>query len=153
MHQGREVPGKIAEEFLQDVDKDPKFIRFHQRLAATETLGELRAERLSLKTPDPRTLAVTLLVSAPLVIAAILLPWPWVVLGCIGAALCLDELRARRAAYLRDKRVAEIEGQVEQVTALVADIDRQGDASIQIIDPATFAEPRKKQEEKRSNGS
>lgn len=151
MIQGREVPGKLAAEFLEGIDQDPKFIRVNQRIAAVETLSELRAEKLGLKTPDLRILALTLLVSAPLVIAAILLPWPWAVLGFIGAALCLDELRARRVAYLKAKRLAEIEGQVEQLEALVAGIDREAESSIRIIDPATFAEPRKKQEEKRSS--
>lgn len=150
MIQGREVPSKLVSEFLEGIDQDPKFIRVNQRIAAVDTLGELRAERLSLKTPDLRILALTLLVSAPLVIAAIVLPWPWVVLGFIGAALCLDEVRARRTGYLKAKRISEIEGQVEQLEALVAGIDRDGESSLRIIDPATFA-PRKKQEEKRSS--
>jgi hypothetical protein len=152
MIQGREVPGKFASEFMDGIDKDPKFMRFSQRQAAAETLVELRMEKLSLRAPDPRSLASALLIAAPLVIAAILLPWPWVVLGCIGAALSLDEVRARRSQYLRDRRLAEVDDQMSQLEGLVVSIDREAESSIRIIDPATFGAP-KKQEEKRSNGS
>jgi hypothetical protein len=150
---GREVPSKFADEFLQDIDKDPKFARFHQRTAAAEALSELRAERLDLKAPDSRTLALVLLAGAVAVVATLYSPRPWFNLVALGVALVFDEVRVRRSRYLRDKRIVEIESQVEQLEAVVAEIDREAASSIKIIDPATFAQPKKKLEEKRSNGS
>lgn len=182
MLQGKEVPGKIAEEFLQDVDKDPKFVRFHQRMAAVATLNEVRDERSSyeravkeertaLRHPDPRVAAWVLLFATPLVSVAVILSWvgagKWalVEIAAIAVLLFADEVRSRRAQYRRELRLValeeeervkltELDEQEAQLKDLIAESDRQMEASVKIIDPSTFGVPKlveTKKDEKRSS--
>lgn len=175
MIQGKEVPTSAAEGFLRGVDQDPKFQRFHERLdclaRAREVavgrdveLGKLRAERRELSTPPTRTLAVGLLLGAPLVALAAALPW-WQArvaeLALVLVALVADEVRHRAVASKRAARLAEVSDELErveseakvaiaQLEARVAEIDREMSSSIKVIDPDTFGAPVKK-EEKRSS--
>lgn len=170
MLQGKEVPGSVAAEFLQDVDKDPKFVRFHQRLAAVGALNEVRTERAdyelatrnertALRHPDPRLAAWVLLLATPLVGVAVLLAWvgagKWALLeiAAIALALLADELRARRAQFRREVRLTqldeeerakltELDEQEAQLRDLIAESDRQMESSVKIIDPETFGKPR-----------
>lgn len=177
MLQGKEVPGSVAAEFLQDVGKDPKFVRFHQRLAAVGAINEVRAERsdyelatrnerAELRQPDPRLIAWVLLLTTPLVSVAVLLAWvgagKWalVEIAAIAFALLADELRARRTQYRRELRLTqldeeerakltELDEQEAQLRDLIAESDREMESSVKIIDPATFGKPRL--EAKKSN--
>ena len=177
MQQGREVPSKVAEGFLKGVNEDPKFQRFHERLAclsqsqqiresAERELAELRSERARLSEPDPRTLGTAMLIAAPFVALAVALPW-WparaVELTFLLVALVYDEVVARRASRARLKRVFEITNELEETThssaaaidalnTRVADIDREAEASIKIIDPDSWGQTlQTKKEEKRSS--
>jgi len=176
MIQGKEVPPSAAEGFLKDVDQDPKFQRFHERMACIaeinhvtaekeRMLGALRDERKSLSLPDPRVLGLALLLALPLLVLSAALPW-WqgraaVILLAI-AALVVDEVKARRAKHEREVRLAEITEGLEaierdatkvlrQLEARIVEIDHEAASSIKIIDPATFGAPAKKLEEKRSS--
>jgi hypothetical protein len=152
MIQGREVPGKLTSGLTEGIEKDPKFVRFHQRLAASETLSELRAERTDLRVPNPRFLALALLLAIPLVCVALFTPgkWAFIELGLLALVLCLDEIRERRTAYAKAKRLTEIDDQVQQLESLVYDIDRQAESSIRIVDPSMFGGPKQAQDQKGS---
>jgi hypothetical protein len=109
--------------------------------------------------PAPRTVAVGLLLSVPLLGLAAALPW-WQArlaeLGLVLVALVADEVRSRRAELARQASVREIEERVESVTLLaneaidqrqarIVELDQQAAAGIRIIDPDTFGkQPEKK---------
>lgn len=176
MQQGREVPSKVAEGFLKGVNEDPKFQRFHERLSCLSQiqqiresvereLAELRSERARLSEPDPRTLGTSMLIAVPLVALAVALPW-WqarvVELAFLLVALVRDEVVARRVSRAQLKRVFEITNELEEMTrsaaaaidalnARVADIDREAESSIKIIDPDSWGQTQTKKEEKRSS--
>jgi hypothetical protein len=109
--------------------------------------------------PAPRTVAVGLLLSVPLLGLAAALPWAqarWAVLGLVFFALVVDEVRARRAEVARQASVKDVEEKIESVTLLademvaqrqarIVELDQQAEAGIRIIDPDTFGkQPEKK---------
>lgn len=176
MIQGKEVPASAAEEFLKDVDQDPKFLRFHERMTCVASinhvgaeknrvLGELKSERKALSAPDPRVLGLALMIALPLLVLAVVLPsWQFraAELAVVVMALVLDEVRARRAKHEREVRLVGISENLEaveqdaaaalkQLELRIDEIDREAASSIRIIDPATFGVPPKKTEEKRSS--
>lgn len=134
----KEVPPSKAAEFLQDVDKDPKFLRWQQREEFSATASALRSEIALLRLPSPRAWMATLRVTLLALLFTAPLPQFWmraVVAAFCLAAVVVEDMHANKKERARLDRLAQVQSALTGCESRIQEIDAAMSASVKIVDP------------------